>query len=107
MQPGECHGNTGRMCVGGEQIGPNRWEPVDCGEKVCVPVNFGSTICALSSTPDPLCQESAAGFGFGNTVCDGSRLLRCAYGYRVAELGMCQSAAACAYQLTATNPICS
>jgi hypothetical protein len=94
------------MCVGGEQIGPNRWETISCGAKTCVAVEHGSAICAVSTTPDPLCEESAAGFGFGNTVCDGSKLIRCAYGYRVAELGTCASPEACARQLTAIEPGC-
>lgn len=53
-----------------------------CGEEYCINRADRSSFCALSRSPDPLCDSSVA---VSYTVCEGNTRVRCTFGYRTDE----------------------
>lgn len=105
-----CIGNTARVCVGGEQVGPERWVDTPCGDRFCV-VNRRDTtaFCALSRDPDPICEptDNESGRAFGGYACSDSTLIECYYGYRTKEWSRCSSPESCASAAKNQSRSCS
>ena len=69
-----CEGNVLVSCPtpGVDQVVPVRIRRTDCEAKFCV---ASPGICALSSSPEPLCADAGSG------ACDGNTLVRCNGGF--------------------------
>jgi hypothetical protein len=101
----KCEGNTVWTC-GGEENGPRHWVRFqDCGPHTCRQAATRA-VCSLRPDPDPICVGDAA----NAATCDGSLIVHCQVGYRVAEGDDCHSPALCGGSECSTvggrHPVC-